>query len=70
MDDEKPVFDFAALLDSGDLLRLTVANTAAIPLMITRAQKARLHDMGYTDAEIFEMAPADAHAILAVQGSK
>lgn len=63
-DDEKSLFDFSTLLDSGDLVHLTVPTTGAFPLFITQALKMRLRQLGYSDAAIFEMAPADAHTIL------
>ncbi len=63
-DNEKPL-DFSTLFDRGDLLRLTEEpKHAAISFLITLAQKERLREMGYSDAAIFEMAPAKVHAIL------
>ena len=37
---------------------------ASIPFMITKAMKARLRDLGKTDAEIAALTPAEAHALL------
>lgn len=65
IDDEIPPFDLSALLDCSELLPLLNEPVqAGIPLLITLAQKARLRDMGYMDAAISEMTPANAHAIL------
>jgi RecA-family ATPase len=38
--------------------------SCSTPLLITKAQKQRLRDLGYTEAQIREMKPAEAHAIL------
>ena len=40
------------------------APPAAVSLMITRQQKADLRERGYSDAQIREMKPEDAHRVL------
>ncbi|WP_131114362.1 hypothetical protein [Lichenihabitans psoromatis] len=39
---------------------------AAVSLMITRQQRARLRELGWTDDQIREMTPDEAHRHLAV----
>ena len=58
--------DIQSLIDSSELLSLTNLRHVTIPLMITKAQRERLLELGHTEAEIFQMKPGDAHAILAI----
>jgi hypothetical protein len=37
---------------------------ASVSLMITQGQKAALHECGYTDEQIHDMKPGDAHRVL------
>jgi hypothetical protein len=37
---------------------------ASVPFMVTSEMKRRLRDLGYTDAQIREMRPAEAHQII------
>jgi hypothetical protein len=37
---------------------------ASVPLMVTAEMKRQLRDLGYTDAQIREMRPAEAHQII------
>ena len=39
----------------------------AVSLMITNRQRAQLRELGYTDAAIQEMTPADAHQALGLR---
>ena len=58
-------FDWIKLLDLDGLVNTGPARTAAsVPFMITQAQKARLRDLGYSDAVISMMRPEDAHKLL------
>jgi hypothetical protein len=41
-------------------------NEAQVSFMITKAQRSRLEGLGYTDDQIAEMKPAEAHSILGV----
>lgn len=41
---------------------------AQVSLMITRAQKQRLRDMGYSDADIANMTPEQAHKLPGIFG--
>jgi hypothetical protein len=41
-------------------------NGAQVSFMITRAQRSKLVGLGYTDAQIDKMKPAEAHTILGV----
>jgi len=54
---------------SGDLLpqevqRAAKALPAGVSLMITRQQKADLRELGYTDDQIRDMKPEEAHRVL------
>ena len=39
-------------------------NTAQVSFMITKAQRSKLEELGYTDDQIAKMKPAEAHSIL------
>jgi hypothetical protein len=41
-------------------------NSAQVPFMITLAQKEQLRNMGYSDADIVNMTPEQAHKVLGV----
>ena len=59
--------DLLALFDLGGLAQTSapqVPSTVSVPLMITRAQKAKLRDIGYSDAVISTMTPEDAQRLL------
>jgi hypothetical protein len=44
-----------------------VSSSPQVSFFITHAQKAQLRDRGYTDEEIAQMKPAQAHKILGVE---
>lgn len=44
------------------------ANSSSVSFVITHAQKRMLREKGYSDAQIAEMAPAEAHNILGFMG--
>jgi hypothetical protein len=41
--------------------------SAQVSFFITKAQKLRLHEHGYSDEQIAQMKPAEAHKILGLQ---
>jgi hypothetical protein len=43
---------------------------ARVPFMVTAAMKRQLRDAGYTDTQIREMRPAEAHQIIAAGREK
>lgn len=45
------------------------SDAEGVSFTITKAQKQRLRELGYTDAQIREMTPAEAHAIVAADPS-
>jgi hypothetical protein len=58
-------FDWTKLLDLDGLVNTGPPRmSASVPFMITQAQKARLSDLGYSDAVISAMTPEDAHRLL------
>jgi hypothetical protein len=58
-------FDWTKLLDMDGLVNTEQpATPASVPFMITQAQKARLRDVGYSDAVISAMTPEDARRLL------
>jgi hypothetical protein len=42
---------------------------AQVSFFITQAQKARLHERGYSDDQIAKMKPAEAHRILGLESN-
>jgi hypothetical protein len=57
-------FDWTNLLDVGGLVNTEAAPAAAsIPFMITRAQRARLRDLGYSDEAVSTMTPEEAQRL-------
>jgi hypothetical protein len=58
-------FDWTKLLDMDGLVNTEPTRTpASVAFMITQEQKARLRDLGYSDAVISTMTPEDAHRLL------
>jgi hypothetical protein len=48
-----------------DSQRADTTSTASVPFMITQAQKVELRARGYSDEQVRDMTPQEAHAILA-----
>jgi hypothetical protein len=58
-------FDWTKLLDVDGLVNTEQpATPASVLFMITQAQKARLRDLGYSDAVISAMTPEEAQRML------
>ena len=58
-------FDWSKLLDMDGLVNTGPTRTpASVAFMIPQEQKARLRDLGYSDAVISAMTPEDAHKLL------
>jgi hypothetical protein len=58
-------FDWTKLLDIDGIVDTQPPRTlASVGFMITQEQKARLRDLGYSDAVISAMTPEDAHRLL------
>jgi hypothetical protein len=58
-------FDWTKLLDIDGIVNTQPPRTpASVGFMITQEQKARLRDLGYSDAVISAMTPEDAHRLL------
>jgi hypothetical protein len=58
-------FDWTKLLDVGGIVDTAASVTpASIPFMITRAQRARLQELGYSEETISTMTPEEAHRFL------
>jgi hypothetical protein len=47
-----------------EMKREPLLTRGSVPFMITMAMKQQLRDLGYTDEQIREMAPAEAHQII------
>ena len=62
MTDDKPDnFDWGKLLDSD--MPVDTRPSASVSFMITRLQRARLRELGYSDERISAMTPEEAHRI-------
>ena len=58
-------FDWTKLLDMDGLVNTQPPRTlASVSFMVTQEQKARLRDLGYSDAVISAMTPEDVHRLL------
>lgn len=62
----EPANDAAASVRPGEVPSSESPSAAALSLMITRRQKEQLRAGGFSEAEIREMTPAEAHAHLGV----
>jgi len=54
-------FDWSKIFE---LARADRVQSATVSFMITRAQRARLRELGYSDEAISTMTPEEAHRIL------
>jgi hypothetical protein len=64
-DSDKP--DWSALFDVSGLFNTSAdaaPSTGAMPFMITKAQKAKLLELGYDEEAIAQMTPEQAHRLL------
>jgi hypothetical protein len=57
-------FDWTKLLDVDGLVDTDATTPVSIPFMITKAQKAKLRELGYSDEAISMMTPEEAHRLL------
>ena len=62
-------FDWTKLLDVTGLVDTESTPPASVSFMITKAQKDRLREIGYSDDLISTMTPEEAHRLINLNGS-
>jgi len=54
-------------IDSREPVSSDSDKSAQVSFFITKAQKTKLHELGYSDEQIAQMKPTEAHKILGLQ---